>query len=315
MTLIITSNPDVTNEPSGRWFRITADAEMPEITVTAALQGQGLPDRAEFTWSATLIYDGVKHTEHPAIGPYASANPSWRIPFTHVRGGKLTVQVVMRAGGRIAGQASMEWDVVGTNPINAAAIRRFTDSIGANRAAFRKLIRQESSLQQFRRATNLPLYSNDGQGGVGLCQLTVPPPTADQIWSWKANVRGGWRLYQEKERIARHYLNKERDEVFPALRAAWHHARIRQRLPAPPVELPNYTQDQLERDTLRGYNGYAGDLHEYRLRRNPDRTLYVTVNGSGTRGTAEWEQVPVAERRRYPGDTNYVNHVLALPDL
>jgi len=51
MPLVITSNqPTILTK-----FQITADAQMPEIIVTAAMQGNGrLPANAMFDWSATL---------------------------------------------------------------------------------------------------------------------------------------------------------------------------------------------------------------------------------------------------------------------
>jgi len=320
MALTLTSNPP----SNGPKFYITADARMPEVRVTATMPGQRIAPNAEFTWSATLVFDGARaptvtprgstgKTEHPAIGPFVSARPSWHIPFSHVRGGALTVTVVMRVGHTKA-QASQTWLIVGTNPSHAA-IRTFANSIGADRVAFRKLMQHESRAEQFFRFNDWPKYSSDMKGGVGLCQLTEPKPTADQTWNWKQNVRGGWALYQKKEESARGFPGRVREGTrFRELVAAWNRARTKKGLPALPVDLPDYTPDQLERDTLRGFNGYAGGLHEYRLRRNSDDTLYVTVNTSGTRGAAEWRQVRPDERSG-PGDRNYVENVLKKSDF
>ncbi len=108
-------------------------------------------------------------------------------------------------------------------------------------------MRQESSLQQFRTPGNWPKYSSDGLGGVGLCQLTRPATTANQTWNWKENVRGGWKLFLEKEAFARAYPGKQRKgERFKGLVRAWNQARTAQGLPAIPVELPDYTAEQLE---------------------------------------------------------------------
>jgi len=324
MALTLASNSDVPSASKDPHFRITADARMPEVTVTATVPGQPIASNAEFTWSATLVFDGGKDdtrtrygstgkTEHPAIGPFVSARPSWHIPFSHVRGGELTVTVVMRVG-HTKEKAIQKWLIAGKNP-SRAAIRTFANSIGADRVAFRKLMQHESNAQQFLELDGWPKYSSDMKGGVGLCQLTEPKPTADQTWNWKKNVRGGWALYQKKEAYARGFPGRIREGTrFRELVAAWNRARTKKGLPALPVDLPDYTPDQLERDTLRGFNGYAGGLHEYRLRRNSDDTLYVTVNASGTRGTAEWRQVRPDERSG-PGDRNYVENVLKKPDL
>jgi hypothetical protein len=87
------------------------------------------------------------------------------------------------------------------------------------------------------------------------------------------------------------------------------------------VDLPDYTTEQLERDTIRGYNGYAAGLHEYRVKVDADGLLAVSVDSSGTRGTAEWEVISAQERvaeydrRNIPtnlrGDPSYVDAVFA----
>jgi hypothetical protein len=145
----------ITSQPAGPQFAITADAQMPTITVTAALQNEVLPAGATpiYEWSATLIYDGgsdvsktrfgnKQRTQHGPIAPQTSASASWRIPFTEVRGGSLTVQVIMRAGG-LERRASVSWLIVGQNP-SSTAIRAFANGIGADRVVFRKKMRQGS---------------------------------------------------------------------------------------------------------------------------------------------------------------------------
>jgi hypothetical protein len=104
-----------------------------------------------------------------------------------------------------------------------------------------------------------------------------------------------------------------KSQQFRNLVAAWNQARASQGLPPVPVELPDYTAEQLERDTLRGFNGYANGLHEYRVRQQ-DGQLFVTLNPAGTQGLAEWEQVPVSERGT-KGDPNYVENVLGREDF
>src|SRR2546427_12257670 len=69
-------------------------------------------------------------------------------PYTTLFRSLLTVQVTMRAAG-VERRARATWTIVGTNPTNTA-IRAFANSIGADRIVFRKKMRQESSLQQFR---------------------------------------------------------------------------------------------------------------------------------------------------------------------
>ena len=307
--------------PAGARFAISADAVMPTITVTATLSGVVLDPRSPpvYTWNATLAFNGSvtphgagRTTTHRPIVPQIGPRNTFAIAFSEVRGGVLTVSVSVRVGANSSTAQSTGLTIIGTNP-TPAAIKTKANAIGANKVRFRKQMRQESSLHQFT-ASGWPLYSGDNLGGVGLCQITNPAPTADQTWDWKANVDAGWSLYLEKERIASRYPAHVRATTLPALVSAWNNSRR----PAAPiaVTLPDYTADQLELDTIRGFNGFAGGLHEFRVRRDttPDRLLVVTLDASGTRGTAEWERVPVAERGA-SGDPNYVNNVDAQADF
>ena len=81
--------------------------------------------------------------------------------------------------------------------------------------------------------------------------------------------------------------------------------------PAKPVQVkvPDFTEDQLQDDTIRGFNGWAGNdgftsgpsggLHEFRIQQDP-KTKVLVVEGDPKSGTvnAVWERVPVAERPR-----------------
>jgi len=316
---------ELTTTPTKRLFTITPQAQMPEITVTV----KGAPDKATFKWSATLVFDGSRYptttpngskgrTEHPEI-KHTSTLPRWRIPFTAVRGGHLIVKVTVNAGGteQTVSSKDKNWLVVGCDlPPGAISvfINTLPNSDGASRRVFRKLISHESSRRQFDLTKHWPLYSRDRKGGVGLCQLTNPKPTADQTWDWKANVRGGWKLYQEKQSIARAYPRTVRNgSTFKTLVDAWNQARSKNGEKEIPVDIPDYTPEQLARDTLRGYNGYANGQHEYRVRVNSDGTLHVNVDADGTRGSAEWEVVPVSERSG-KGDRDYVSRVLRKAD-
>jgi len=316
---------ELTAEPAKSSFAITPQAQMPKITVIV----KGAPAKATFTWLATLIFDGSDgltktingskgRTEHPEI-KHTGTLPRWEIPFTDVRGGHLAVSVTVRAGGTAQTVTSKDknWLVVGCDLVKgdiSAFVNALPKSDEASRRAFRKLISRESSLRQFRPSEYWPLYSGDGKGGVGLCQLTNPEPTADQTWDWKANVLGGWRLYQEKQRMARSYPRTVRKgPTFKALVDAWKNARSKNGQKEIPVDIPDYTPEQLARDTLRGYNGYANEQHEYRVRLNTDGTLYVTIDATGRHGSAEWEEIPASERSG-KGDRDYVNKVLKEAD-
>lgn len=223
------------------------------------------------------------------------------------------VNVSVRVGSATLTAARRGLTIIGSNP-SPALIRAQANAIGANKARFRKLMRQESSLEQFR-ANGWPKYSSDNLGGVGLCQITHPAPTADQTWNWKSNLQAGWNLYLEKERIARRYPATVRaSSAFRAMVQAWNAQPARRGLPPIAVRLPEYTADQLELDTIRGFNGYANGLHEFRVRVDARGLLVVTLDASGLNGAAEWERVPVVDRGR-SGDPNYVNNVEAQADF
>ena len=304
-------------------FAISAAAVMPNITVTASLSGLAVDPRSPptYAFTATLAFVGSNtphgsghNTQHSAITPQTGSRNTYVIPFTQVRGGMLTVTVSVRVGSAAPITAtSTGLTIVGSNP-SPAQIKAQANAVGANKVRFRKQMRQESSLEQFR-SSGWPKYSGDNLGGVGLCQITRPAPTADQVWNWKENVQAGWTLYLEKERIARNYpINVRAGATFRALVAAWNAQPARRALPPVAVTLPDYTADQLEQDTIRGFNGFAGGLHEFRVRLDARGLLVVTLDASGRNGAAEWEQVPVADRGT-SGDPNYVNNVEAQADF
>lgn len=314
----------LTYTPAGTTkFAISSAAVMPSITVLATLSGVTVDPRSPpiFSFTATLAFVGSTtphgsghNTQHSNITAQVSTRNSFVIPFTQIRGGVLTVAVSVRVGSAAPiTAASTGLTVIGTNP-TAGQIKAQANAIGATKVRFRKQMRQESSLEQFR-STGWPKYSGDNLGGVGLCQITRPAPTPDQVWNWKDNVQAGWSLYLEKERIANNYpINVRAGATFRAQVAAWNAQPARQGMPALAVTLPDYTAEQLEQDTIRGFNGFAGGLHEFRVRLDARGLLVVTVDASGRNGAAEWERVPVADRGTV-GDPNYVNNVEAQADF
>jgi hypothetical protein len=331
-------------DPPSPKFPISEQCEMPKITVTAELQNFTPDPKAppiQYQWKVTLIFNGQKclHAtqrivKHDDITKFTTHPISkLNLQFTQVRGGALTISVkVPIPGGSILTDTTKNLVVTGTNP-SVASLAAFATFIQANQA-FRKLMRVESAgLKQFLSDT-CPLFSEDNKCGVGLCQLTKDPiPTDDQFWSWKENVRGGWDLYKKKEKEARNHMKNVREGEFKALCKTYNEkrqAKLAAAAAAKPdagaaapikdleIELPDYTDEQLERDTIRGFNGYAG-IHEYRVKVDKDGVLVVTEDASGAKGKAEWEQVTKAERIKFyddhnvsannRGDPNYVEDV------
>ena len=334
------ANPSVAvkTDPAGPKFPISEQAEMPKITATAEIKDY-TPDpkvQLQYQWKVTLVFDGQgcahapqKTVKHDDIAQTTAVN-TFQIPFKQVRGGALTITVTVTGAGSILTASTKDLLVTGTNPSTGVLAQ-----VAAPNQAFRKLMRVESpGLLQFLTDT-CPRFSEDNYGGVGLCQLTYPAPTDDQIWSWKENVKGGWALYKQKEAAAKGYPKSVRDGAdFKALVKAYNDKRKAKLQASTPdagaaaqikdldIELPDYTDDQLEKDTLRGFNGYAG-IHEFRVKLDKDGALIVTEDPTGTKGKAEWEQVSKDERIKFydqnnvpknkRGDPNYVEDVLSKP--
>lgn len=321
--------------PAGPQFAISEQCSMPAITVTATLKNI-TPDPKvplQYQWNVTLVFKGgpCAHSlnrtiSHPPITTTTARN-QLAIAFGQIRGGDLVVRVTVRVGNSTLAAQSNGLKVIGTNPsattLSVAAPINMT---------FRKLMRLESGLRQFL-APDCPLFSGDNAGGVGLCQLTSPAPTDDQVWSWKENLKAGVTLWNSKESIAKGYPDQVRkSSAFQVLVKAYNDQRAATAAaaaktagkpapatPAVAVTLPDYTAEQLRLDTLRGFNGYAGQLHEYRVKVDSNGLLAVTLNASGSVGAAEWERVSAADRIAFydkiglaanrRGDPNYVDDV------
>ena len=71
-------------------------------------------------------------------------------------------------------------------------------------------MRFESGLAQFRgqpgTKSKCPLFSSDNLGGVGICQITTPAPTDEEVWNWKANVEAGKRFWDAKQANSRAFM-------------------------------------------------------------------------------------------------------------
>lgn len=344
-------------DPAGPNFSISENAEMPEINVTATLQNI-TPDPKKpppaYTWRVTLSSNGTgcvhsqsRVIKHPDIVVTNTQN-KFTIPFSQVRGGDLDVSVSVVVGTATLTAKSEKLKVTGTNP--SVAVLRTSAPVNP---AFRKLMQVESGLRQFLSDT-CPLFSADNFGGVGICQITYPKPSDDQVCNWKENMKAGWALYQSKQAASLAWMKSiQNGSTLKALVKAYNDARAAKSKKAsatsastatdtkgaatpPPstssatavpkpltITLPDFTDEQLQRDTIRGFNGWAGQLHEYRLKVDSDGMLVVTEDAGGTTGKAEWEQVTADARKDFydsiglastrRGDPNYVEDVMGKP--
>jgi hypothetical protein len=192
-------------DPTGPAFPITEDCTMPAIRVTANVVGV-TPDPKvplSYQWNVTLVFVGGacahslnRRISHREINATTQTN-TFTIPFSQIRGGELTVSVTVRVGNVLLNARSEKLQVVGTDPSTAALMVITND-------AFKKLMRLESGLRRFRTASS-SLFSGDNLGGVGICQITSPSATDDQVWSWKEDLKAGLLFYKAKEVVARAY--------------------------------------------------------------------------------------------------------------
>lgn len=296
-----TPHIELTYDPAGPSFAIDEQCNMPMITAKATFKNvpEDSKTPVQYDWAATLVFDPktCPHgrgpvIQHPPISETTSTN-TFKISFTQVVGGILTVTVKATRGTLTLSQVSKGLRVTGTNP-SVEALRAEAPDV----QAFRKTMRAESGLHQFIKNEKYPLYNvSANDGGCGICQIT--PPSVDDVWNWKNNLKSGWQVYQTKEAMALHYVKHVRKSVLPKLLRDYNDLRAKQKPPLPAVvhaDIPDYTDEQLQRDTLRGYNGFALGLHEYRVLLDAAGIVVLNVDPKTLRGTASWELVTAALR-------------------
>lgn len=349
----------LTFDPPGPEFSISTQSEMPAITATATIKNI-TPDPKvplQFNWTVELSFNGsfrkhpVPHSlgrviKHPTITQVTSTN-QFKIPFSAVRGGDLRVKVAVKVNGTLLTATSEGLAIIGTNPSPSELA-----AVADQTVAFRKLMWVESRFRHFmdsRQFSGMPYFSEDGLGGVGICQVTDPHPSDDQVWKWKENIAAGWQVYKGKEAIARKYpANFRSSKAFAAMVTTYNDERRRKAVEAaakakPPVAakdvprkdlaitIPDFTEEQVQLETIRLYNGAPLHIHEYRPKMDTEKTptgvalLLLTVDEANLKGTAEWERVPVDDRKqqykdaKLPeknwGDPNYVDDVMASPSF
>lgn len=143
-------------------------------------------------------------------------------------GGTLTVKAQAGHAGAAA-SAPVSVLLRGTNP-NAATITAYL-AVKAGSAGFEKILEHESKYKHFN-TRNEPVKSFDN--GYGMCQLTTPTPSFEQVWNWKLNIDGGLALFAQKRNAAIGYLSQGGR---------------------------SYTTDQLKYEAVARWNG--GSYHEW----------------------------------------------------
>jgi hypothetical protein len=294
--------------------------QMPVINARAIITGEA-PDptrTTRFVWTVTIRFQasGCLNGRAREINDsfqLTSVGGDCAIVFPHVRGGELIISASADLPTICLESRTHGLSIRGTNPFRAE-LNAACGGLNAQRIAA-----HESGQRQFIGAVNggtgtCPLFSGDRLGGVGLFQITRPAPSDDEHWDWRANVTRGLQIFAQKRAAAADYPRRVRQSAgFRALVNRFNAGR-----PTPAViVLPDYSAQQLELDSIRGYNGWAGhdafgmELHEFRVPLDAAGNLVVDVDAATGRGTIQWDQVPAAARPQNTGDPNYVNHVLA----
>jgi len=126
--------------------------------------------------------------------------------------------------------------------------------VSKNAGSLSKLIKQESQHKHFILLDAEPIVSGDK--GYGLAQLTIPPPSFEQIWNWKKHLDAAVELFEKKRKIAKQYLSQ-----YPGI---------------------TYTSEMLETESISRWNGgkyYIDNQDAKKWERNP-RILCDTETGN-----------------------------------
>lgn len=113
-------------------------------------------------------------------------------------GGTLTVNVT---AGTDSGSITIK--IQGTNPSASDAVAYLASKPGSD--GFDKIVQHESKFRHFT-AQGQPVKSFDN--GYGMCQLTNPVPSFEQVWNWQQNIDGGLALFATKRSDAIRYLSQ-----------------------------------------------------------------------------------------------------------
>jgi hypothetical protein len=132
-------------------------------------------------------------------GSVETQDKFWVASIGKIIGGNLTVEVD-------AGEEKFRRRVKinGTDPAQVD-VENLLASL-SNTDGFSKILAQESKFKNFIEFDHEPIVAFDN--GYGMTQMTNPAPTYEQIWNWKENVKGGVKLYQDKQKAAKIYLTQ-----------------------------------------------------------------------------------------------------------
>ncbi|REE00541.1 hypothetical protein C7460_105167 [Marinoscillum furvescens DSM 4134] len=204
---------------AGAYVLITAEPEMPALSVEAVSESTSEIEvklRLKIEYRRDIRQD---EDYFPANGWYeTNLNEEWEIDFgDRIRGGRATLYTEIGES-----RDTIIFHIRGTNPTAQAVQDYIEEEDYDDTWFFTRLIRQESNYIHFNNGTNYGPEWTDSQGcpnwgpphGWGLCQLDLlaggQRPTAQELWSWKANVDRGYDfLTGEKFNIAEVHIAGE----------------------------------------------------------------------------------------------------------
>jgi hypothetical protein len=217
-------------------FLITTDAKMPVVTaLQVQLEGIDLrKTRLFIDWTVSVIFDPVawctfaKPGSKPFVDTFSAPHQegdsfspsSWawdQAPAGACRGGDLTITgqtMIPPLPSQDVRSIVFVGRITGENP----GVKDIEAALGS--ITMRQIANVESGFQQFevdaKKGNRVVPRFNHGDvkrppdGGAGICQIT--PPSADDIWNWKANVQSGKQKFNQAQSGANTYLNQHRDD-------------------------------------------------------------------------------------------------------
>ena len=210
-------------------MNITAPAPNSVFTISSQAEWPSIPFQTDaagpHTWNWVVSWNSFTKS-----GVATTPSNQWDAGDVVANyGGILTVRVENGTD-----TATISVKIQGTNPASAD-LTSFLATL-ANSLGFDRIILKESGGKHFNQSGE-PVKSFDN--GYGLCQLTTPVPTFEQVWNWKSNVQAGLALYASKQVAAKSYLSQGGR---------------------------TFTQDQLKYETVCRWNG--GSYHEWDEEKN-----------------------------------------------
>jgi hypothetical protein len=201
---------------------ISAKPEMPTLS-PLAVQIQGInPDPTPntfFDWSVGITFDETSCTcgkkgvtfSDGFVAPNVLGG-TFSFPWPWIRGGDLTIAARATVRGLLL-EAIFTGTITETDP----ATNDIRTELGD--ITMRRIANVESGFHQFEADPGtgriVPKFNfkldaqrrkGRGDGGAGICQIT--PPSAAEIWDWKANVKKGKQIFAGARGAALTYLNQ-----------------------------------------------------------------------------------------------------------